>query len=208
MARSVGEALLSTEVKSLASIGQIEGAGVYAIYYTGDFAPYKKVSALNKGGQFRQPIYVGKAIPAGARKGLEEFDAARGTALKARLEEHAESVRQASSTLKLEDFWFRALVVDDIWIPLGESVLIRTFSPLWNHSVEGFGNHDPGAGRHKSKVSPWDTLHPGRPWVERLTGGARLLRERVLENVKLAEADLDKLLSDSSATEKSPKAAR
>ena len=191
LARSVGEALLFTEVKALGSIGPIEGAGVYVIYYTGDFFPYKKVSVRNKDGKFGQPIYVGKAVPAGARKGLAEFDASQGGALRARLEEHAESIRQVRGTLKIEDFWFRALVVDDIWIPLGESVLIRKFRPLWNHSVEGFGNHDPGAGRHKSKVSPWDTLHPGRPWVERLTGGARLTRDEVLKHIKLAESSLD-----------------
>lgn len=171
----------------IAAIGSIEGAGVYAIYYTGDFAPYRKISAENKNRRFSRPIYVGKAVPAGARKGLTDLDASRGNALKTRLEEHAESIKQASSTLKIDDFWIRALVVDDIWIPLGESVLIQQLRPLWNHAVDGFGNHDPGSGRHRSKVSPWDTLHPGRLWVARLTGGPRLSREQIIDQIKLAE---------------------
>jgi len=160
---------------------------VYALYYTGRFAAYQSLSARNANGQFQQPIYVGKAVPTGARRGLAQFDASRGKALRNRLEEHAESIRQAGHTLAIEDFWFRALVVDDIWIPLGESMLIQMFRPIWNHVVDGFGNHDPGAGRHQSKVSAWDTLHPGRTWAARLRGGARLSREQVLQKIIEAE---------------------
>lgn len=169
----------------------MEGAGVYALYYTGRFRPYHWLSARNVGGKFQQPIYVGKAVPAGARKGLAQFDASRGKALRARLEEHAESIRQAHDTLAIEDFWFRSLVVDDIWIPLGESVLIQMFRPLWNHVIDGFGNHDPGAGRHQSKLSAWDTLHPGRAWAARLKGGPRLSPQQVLELIMAAERDAD-----------------
>ena len=191
LARSVGEALLSTEAQPLSAVGSIEGAGVYALYYTGRFQPYHWLSASNVGGKFQQPIYVGKAVPAGARKGLAQFDASRGKALRARLEEHAESIRQAHDTLAIEDFWFRSLVVDDIWIPLGESVLIQMFRPLWNHVIDGFGNHDPGAGRHQSKLSAWDTLHPGRAWAARLKGGPRLSPQQVLELIMAAERDAD-----------------
>jgi len=188
LALSVGQALLSTEIKSLAAIGSLAGAGVYAIYYTGSFVPYAAVSAANRDKRFQWPIYVGKAVPAGARRGLENLDASRGSALRSRLEDHRESIKQASSTLKLEDFWFRALVVDDIWIPLGESILIHRFQPLWNQWLDGFGNHDPGKGRHSSAISPWDTLHPGRPWVSRLTGGPRLPREKIIEQLEQARA--------------------
>jgi hypothetical protein len=34
--------------------------------------------------------------------------------------------------------------------------------------IDGFGNHDPGKGRHAGLRPRWDTLHPGRPWAERL----------------------------------------
>jgi hypothetical protein len=61
----------------------------------------------------------------------------------------------------LEDFYCRYLVVEDIWIPLGESLLINEFRPVWN-KFGGFGIHQPGGGRLKQQKSIWDTLHPGR----------------------------------------------
>jgi hypothetical protein len=67
--------------------------------------------------------------------------------------------------LEIKDFTCRYLVVDEIWIPLGESLMIAKFSPLWNLVVEGFGNHDPGAGRYNGMRPRWDTMHPGRAWA-------------------------------------------
>lgn len=58
--------------------------------------------------------------------------------------------------------------MDDIWIPLGENLLISKFEPVWNRLVDGFGNHDPGAGRYKGLNTKWDALHPGRSWARRL----------------------------------------
>jgi hypothetical protein len=55
--------------------------------------------------------------------------------------------------------------VDDIWIPLGESLLIARFAPVWNSLVDGFGNHDPGKGRYEGLKPRWDVLHPGRAWA-------------------------------------------
>ena len=75
------------------------------------------------------------------------------------------------------DFKCRYLVVDDIWIPLGESLLISMFSPLWNRILEGFGNHDPGQGRYNQQRSLWDVVHPGRPWAAKLKPNARSLEE-------------------------------
>ena len=54
------------------------------------------------------------------------------------------------------------LVCDDIWIPLGEALLISRFQPPWNVLLDGFGIHKPGKGRKKQVTSKWDTLHPGR----------------------------------------------
>jgi hypothetical protein len=65
------------------------------------------------------------------------------------------------------------LIVDDIWIPLGESLLISMFSPLWNQTLDGFGNHDPGAGRCNQQRSSWDLVHPGRPWAQKLKPNIR-----------------------------------
>lgn len=167
LAASVGEALLSSELHPLPPSERFPGAGVYAIYYFGGSQFYRELVQRNAGSECPAPIYVGKAIPTGARKGDVEFDATVGYALFKRLSEHADSINQVAN-LSLSDFKCRFLVVDDIWIPLGESLLIRQFRPLWNVAIDGFGNHDPGAGRHKQRRSPWDVLHPGRQWVERL----------------------------------------
>ena len=113
------------------------------------------------------PIYVGKAVPPGARKGGFGLDKPPGKVLFRRLSEHADSITKASN-LDLSDFRCRYLVVDDIWIPLGESLLIEMFNPLWNKVIDGFGNHDPGRGRYNQQRSAWDVLHPGRPWAEKL----------------------------------------
>jgi hypothetical protein len=65
----------------------------------------------------------------------------------------------------LNHFACRFLAVDDIWIPLGENLLIEMFQPLWNSVLDGFGNHDPGAGRYNGMRPPWHVVHPGIPWA-------------------------------------------
>jgi len=159
------------------------GAGIYAIYYVGDFVPYSKIAAMNRENDSSSPIYVGKAVPAGARKGGLGLDIDPGKVLFKRLNEHAKSI-ELSVNLNLENFYCRYLVVDDIWIPLGESLLIETFSPLWNLVIDGFGNHDPGSGRHKQQKSPWDVIHPGRPWAERLEENLNT-EEMILEEARI-----------------------
>jgi hypothetical protein len=138
LGESVADALLRAEVRPLKDTADLVGAGVYAIYYDGSFKPYDPIKQLNENGRFEQPIYVGKAVPKGARKGGLAFDATRGAALRDRLRQHAASVDQAEN-LDLEDFHYRALTVDDIWIPLGENVLIEKFQPLWIRVIDGFG---------------------------------------------------------------------
>jgi hypothetical protein len=145
------------------------GAGIYLIYYTGEFLPYAKIAAANKNKRFAQPIYVGKAIPSGGRKGIEGFDVPQGHALSNRLREHEVSISVARN-INLSDFRCRWLVVDEVFIPLGETLLISHFKPLWNIIVEGFGNHPVGKGRVTGKKPTWDVLHPGRPWAEALVG--------------------------------------
>ncbi|MDM5177994.1 Eco29kI family restriction endonuclease [Massilia sp. CCM 8695] len=173
---SVAEALLTKEVHPLGDVPMFEGAGIYAIYYTGDFQAYQQISRLNREENFQLPIYVGKAIPAGARMGAN-LELAAGRVLQKRLKEHAESVK-AAENLDIQDFQCRFLVVDDIWIPLGESLIIARFTPIWNSAIDGFGNHNPGKGRLAGKRSRWDVLHPGRGWAtnhaERLETPAQL----------------------------------
>ena len=67
-------------------------------------------------------------------------------------------------------------------IPLAENMLIETFKPVWNVLIDGFGNNDPGAGRHNQRRSAWDMLHPGRPWAERLQPHPRS-REQIEQTI-------------------------
>ena len=121
-------------------------------YYTGDFPAYAPVATKNRNDAFDQPIYVGKAIPKGGRKGGISTDMSRGTALRDRLRQHAASIDQAEN-LDVGDFHYRCLVVDDIWIPLGENMIIEQFRPIWNVVIDGFGNKDPGNRRAAQYLS-------------------------------------------------------
>lgn len=110
---------------------------------------------------------MGKAVPAGARKGGFGLGADPGQVLYKRLAEHASSIDQAKN-IDINEFRCRFLVVEDIWIPLAEALLIEMYLPLWNRTIDGFGNHDPGKGRYNQQKSPWDIIHPGRPWADKL----------------------------------------
>lgn len=178
LANSVTKAMLERPVSLLPPSNHFIGAGIYAIYYVGNFPLYSYISKRNKDEQYNQPIYVGKAVPAGARKG--GFNLETGPVLYKRLTEHAESIRQAEN-LDLNDFRCRYLVVDDIWIPLGESLLIEMFQPIWNKIIDGFGNHDPGSGRANQQKSRWDVLHPGRGWATRLRSRNESREEIILK---------------------------
>ena len=160
LAESVRDHLLKRPFGKLPP-DQFMGAGIYAIYYTGNFSAYRKISGKTI------PIYVGKAVPAGSRKGGYGLAANPSDVMYRRLSEHASSIEEAGN-LNLADFLCRYLLVDDIWIPLGESLLIETFKPVWNMLVDGFGHHDQGKSRRGQKKSAWDTLHPGRPWAQKV----------------------------------------
>lgn len=167
LGHSVAEALLLRAVVPLLETADLTGAGVYAIYYTGAFEPYRPIAERNRDGSFAQPIYVGKAVPKGARKGGLSFDAAKGRPLRDRLRQHATSIDEARN-LDVADFQFRSLMVDDIWIPLGENMMIEQFKPIWNVVIDGFGNKTPGKRRETQYRSAWDVLHPGRKFAARL----------------------------------------
>ncbi|MEO7099722.1 MAG: Eco29kI family restriction endonuclease [Luteolibacter sp.] len=168
LGKSVADSLIKQKLVPLGCVERFSGAGVYAIYYEGDFDAYSKLGHWNTSADdLNVPIYVGKAVPTGGRKGKVDPEiSAKGTALFSRLDEHRKSIEQVTN-LEIADFWCRYLVVDDIWIPLGESLLIQRHRPIWNSLIDGFGNHDPGAGRHQGARPNWDTLHPGRNWADR-----------------------------------------
>jgi hypothetical protein len=163
LGKSVAEALLDRPLESLDTLSAFDGAGIYAIYYKGSFQPYRRMAERNaKSADW--PIYIGKAIPPGGRRGAMASSTVTGRYLWNRLKEHADSLRETSN-LNVSDFECRYLAVEDIWIPLGETLLITRFKPLWNQLLDGFGNHDPGSGRYKGLSPLWDVLHPGRKWA-------------------------------------------
>ena len=115
------------------------------------------------------------------------------------------SVAQAGN-LDVSHIFVRHLVVDDIWIPLGENMLIETFKPLWNRAIDGFGNKDPGMRRSTQYKSPWDVLHPGRSFADKLASGpltAAFLLQRVSDYLAARPlAKLPQAISDQIAAEK------
>lgn len=169
LGRSVANALLASELQALPP-DSFQGAGIYAIYYYGSNPLYQWISAYNNNPTMKElwPIYIGKAGGSGSRKG--SFDLVNtGNALFNRIRKHSYSI-EAGAQLDLGDFKCRYLTIDSIWIPLGEQLLIQKFQPLWNHTIDGFGNNDPGARRKNQYTSPWDLLHPGRNYANQNTG--------------------------------------
>jgi len=163
LAKSVVTALLEKPPEPLPPDKLFPGAGVYAVYYTGDFRAYARIARA----EHQIPIYVGKAIPAGGRKGQTGVTPSPGNELFKRLKEHAQSIEQTEN-LRLDDFTCRYLVVLPVWVGLAEQFLINHYRPVWNLVLDGFGNHPPGAGRKDMRRPRWDIVHPGRPWAKRL----------------------------------------
>lgn len=169
LGKSVAEALLDQPHHPLREVPAFKGAGIYVIYYAGDFPAYADLARENAE-EPNWPIYIGKAVPAGARRGASLTASATGRSLYNRISDHRDSilaVEEANGGLAIADFTVRYLAVDDIWIPLGESLLISTFKPVWNRLLDGFGNHDPGKGRYNGLRPLWDLLHPGRAWADK-----------------------------------------
>lgn len=167
LAASIHGALLRQTAHAMPPPERFEGPGIYALYYTGNFPAYRKIAEANGEGRFEAPIYVGRSERKGARKGGTLHAKAGETALYSRLREHARSITEAEN-LDVTDFHFRCLLVDDIWIPLGEALAIDRYAPVWNKMIDGFGGHTPGKGRKGQVTSSWDTLHPGRAFVKKV----------------------------------------
>ena len=73
-----------------------------------------------------------------------------------------------ATNLNIANFECRHLVVRSAWIETAEDLLIHWFSPVWNNELKvcyGFGKHGDKADTRKNERSPWDTIHPGRPWA-------------------------------------------
>jgi len=88
IAKSIVHALFEMAPEGLGAVAPFEGAGIYALYYHGPFAAYARIA----GDSPATPIYVGKAIPPGGRKGADGLNPQAGKALSRRLREHAASI--------------------------------------------------------------------------------------------------------------------
>ncbi len=176
--------LLKSPVQGLPPDGRFLGSGVYALYYAGESEPYTGFRRFNSPEEeiWSWPIYVGKAVPKGSRKGSTEFTAGRGADIFNRVRQHGRSIQQVTG-LEVENFRFRHLVVAPVWIRLAENLIIDEYRPVWNTLIDGFGNHDPGSGRYNQERSRWDTLHPGRAWAERLPEPGSFTRDGLAKEV-------------------------
>ena len=143
----------------------VSGPGIYSLFYSGPMVSYQPISGSEK------PIYVGKAVPPGSRRG-ESVDESKPV-LRGRIREHSRSIGEVRN-LEVSDFSCRYLAVVSVWITLAERFLIDYYRPVWNLRLDGFGDHDPGSGRRNSQRSWWDTLHPGRKWADRLAIGRKV----------------------------------
>jgi hypothetical protein len=157
--RFVSLALVAQPRQPLSSITRFYGSGVYAIYYNGEFGYYSSLS------RSETPIYVGQASPtiSNAKTPMEQ-----GEKLSKRLQEHKKNILRANSTLSIDDFEFRTLVVQSGWETAAEDYLIHLFHPIWNNQtglVYGLGKHGDDAKTRANKRSPWDIIHPGREWA-------------------------------------------
>lgn len=168
-------ALIAQPRVKLAEVIPEYGAGVYALYYTGDHPFYASVSRTET------PIYVGKADPArGAGRDVRTHE----DSLTRRLLDHKRQIRMAEDysrtdpaallaagahPLLVEDFECRKLVCAAGVQLMAEGRLIDLFRPLWNSDFDvAYGVSKHGDRQRKHPKSPWDVLHPGRAWADGL----------------------------------------
>lgn len=156
---TIAGVLVMQPMHPLSAIPQFYGAGIYAIYYRGGFDAYAPI----KGAE--HPIYVGKADP---QKNDAKTPEEQGTRLYRRLDEHRKTISAAKSTLNIEDFYCRYLAVVTGWQTAAEAHLIGRYRPIWNKETKicyGFGKHGDDSETRGNERSPWDMIHPGRPWA-------------------------------------------
>ncbi|ROR42974.1 Eco29kI family restriction endonuclease [Kitasatospora cineracea] len=123
--------------------------GIYAIFYTGANQLYAPIAGSPI------PLYVGAVQSAsGAGKAYS-----RQHTVGQRLEEHRRTLEQ-SRDLDPRDFMFRVLFIDDLFMGATIDALTTQFKPLWNTTIEGFGNRNPGKARRLPRPK-WHELHAG-----------------------------------------------
>ena len=164
-----------TPVQLLPPPEKFIGAGVYALYYIGKNPYYKTLYEQNRT-EFNFPIYVGKAVPKGWRQARSQGAYCE---LFYRLKDHYKSIN-ATKNLSTDDFLCRFMILEDAAVDMigtVEAALLRFYTPIWNNTIDGFGNHTPSKGRFQQAKSDWDVLHPGREWADKCTGKGSSIEE-------------------------------
>lgn len=106
--------LESRRLHELPPPAAFEGAGIYALYYGGDFPLYQHASIRSP--ERTQPIYVGRARLTASSGVRPLFN---------RLRQHGRSI-EAAENLQIEDFSCRFLVLHPIWVSTVEDLLSST----------------------------------------------------------------------------------
>lgn len=174
-----------TPVHTLPPPTRFLGTGVYALYYTGRSGIYGRYGELNRLSYGHQ-IYVGKAVPKGWRQARTvDIPGQQSAELFNRLNEHSRNITTVND-IDLNDFMCRFVILEEAssdMIGTIEAALIKVHTPLWNTSLDGFGNHTPGKGRFNQAKSDWDVIHEGRAWAEKCQGIANE-KSLLIENIK------------------------
>lgn len=85
------------------------GAGVYALYYSGDFDEYRHIVVADQT-DANTPIYVGKAVPSGWRIGRTRRVGPNARPLYRRLVEHVRTIDEVEN-LDARDFCCRFMIL-------------------------------------------------------------------------------------------------
>lgn len=181
--RVVALTLVAQTRHPLSAIPDFYGAGVYAIYYRGTMSAYQALANTD------HPIYVGQAAPDDP---AAKDAVGQGTKLSARLKEHARNISKATTTLDIEDFDCRFLIVQSGFQTSAENYLINFFKPIWNSETKvcfGLGKHGDNSSTRANKRSPWDTLHPGRGWADSTTSDQKTYNQIIDQIEKHFEAN-------------------
>ena len=172
--------ILEQPLRAMPPETPFSGAGVYALYYSGSHEAYSTLRELD-GGRYKYPIYIGKAAGESAKQGFNPHSSNKRK-LYDRIADHAKSIEEVEN-LNLDDFQCRYLVLNDAYIALAESVMIRLFRPPWNGM--SFGSKVVGKFREGGTPGLWDALHPGRRGrpggPERADAAAQLIAKRSTE---------------------------
>jgi len=172
--------LLEQQLHPMPPTQEFVGAGVYALYYSGSHPAYLGLTEIDKG-RNKYPLYIGKASGESSKQGFRS-NTSKKRKLFERITQHAKSIDEVNN-LTINDFRCRFLVLDDAYIALAESVLIRVFRPAWNGM--SFGSKVVGKNRMGGRVGLWDALHPGRggrpSGAERAKDAETVVASRVAE---------------------------